>query len=89
MTDIIVIAVLAVILGAAAAYIIRAKKSGQKCIGCPYSKECASKGCGCCCGLAGASGAAGLALCANTSNSSLIFSSFKLFLFPLTSYLDP
>ena len=50
MTDIIVIAVLVVILGAAAAYIIRAKKSGQKCIGCPYSKTCASKGCGCGCG---------------------------------------
>ena len=45
MTDIIIIAVVGALLGAAAGYIIRAKKKGQKCIGCPYSKECASKGC--------------------------------------------
>jgi len=29
-------------------YLIRARKRGQKCIGCPYSKECSSKSnCGC------------------------------------------
>ena len=50
MTDFIIIAVLLVIVGAAAAYVIRAKKAGQKCIGCPYSKTCASKACGCGCG---------------------------------------
>lgn len=47
MTDIIIIAVLLVIVGAAAVYVIKAKKSGQKCIGCPHSKSCASKSCGC------------------------------------------
>jgi hypothetical protein len=46
--DWIVIAVLALIIGGAAAYIIKAKKSGQKCIGCPYSGECAAKGKSCC-----------------------------------------
>lgn len=51
MTDIIIIAVLAVILGAAARYVIKAKKSGRKCIGCPEGC-CPSKkdGSPCCCG---------------------------------------
>ena len=44
--DYIVLAILAVAIGGAVAYIIRAKKSGQKCIGCPYSKSC-SGGCSC------------------------------------------
>ena len=38
---------------AALAYIIKAKKSGQKCIGCPDSGTCGKKsmdGCGCGCG---------------------------------------
>ena len=48
MKDVIIIAVVLAVVAAAAAYVIRAKKKGQKCIGCPYSKECASKGC--CCG---------------------------------------
>lgn len=49
MTDFIIIAVVLALVAAVAAYIIRAKKKGQKCIGCPYSKECSSKGC--CCGM--------------------------------------
>ena len=48
-TDIAVIAVVAVIIGLAALYVYKAKKSGQKCIGCPHSKSCSSakehKGC--------------------------------------------
>ena len=40
MTDYIIIAVVLVIVGLAGWYIYRAKKSGQKCVGCPYSKEC-------------------------------------------------
>lgn len=42
--------ILIAILGGAIAYIIKAKKNGQKCVGCPYSKTCSSKengGCGC------------------------------------------
>ena len=47
---IIAIVSIVLIVGGALAYIIKAKKSGQKCIGCPYAKTCnASKG-GCCCG---------------------------------------
>ena len=49
MKDIIVIVVLAVIVLLAAGYIYKAKKSGQKCIGCPHSKTCTSKSCGCGC----------------------------------------
>ncbi len=42
MIDFIIAAVLAAVLGGAAAYIIRQKKRGAKCIGCPYagSAEC-------------------------------------------------
>ena len=47
MTDIIIILVLLALIGAAAGYVIREKKRGAKCIGCPYSKDCASRGCGC------------------------------------------
>lgn len=45
--DIIVIAILGAIVGGAVGYIIKAKKSGQKCIGCPYSKTCHGS-CGAC-----------------------------------------
>lgn len=50
MTDIIVIAVIVLIVGGALAYIVKAKKNGKKCIGCPDSCSCAYKskgGCGC------------------------------------------
>ena len=40
MTDIIIAIVLLVIIGGAAAYIVKAKKRGVKCIGCPYSGNC-------------------------------------------------
>ena len=57
----IVIAVILVIIGLAAGYVIKAKKSGKKCIGCPDgcctssqkktnpSSAC-SGSCTCCCG---------------------------------------
>ncbi len=50
MADIIVSVILAAIIGAVIAYIVRAKKRGQTCIGCPYAKECARKHVGCDCG---------------------------------------
>lgn len=56
MGNAIVFIVLAVIIGAAIAYIIKAKKSGVKCIGCSAGGGCAcgstaegSAGCGCGC----------------------------------------
>ena len=37
---VIAIVAIALIIGSAAAYIIKSKKSGKKCIGCPYSSSC-------------------------------------------------
>ncbi|MFQ6773303.1 MAG: FeoB-associated Cys-rich membrane protein [Clostridia bacterium] len=42
-SDIIAILIIALIIGLAILYIIKAKKSGQKCIGCPYGKTCGKK----------------------------------------------
>ena len=44
MTDIIIIAVIALTLGLAALYILRAKRKG-KCIGCPHSADCSKCSC--------------------------------------------
>lgn len=41
--DIIAVAVIILIIGGALAYIIKAKKSGKKCIGCPDSNFCDKK----------------------------------------------
>ena len=46
MTDIIVIAVVVLLAGAALGYMIRARKRGVKCIGCPSGGNC-SKCSGC------------------------------------------
>ena len=47
MENYIIVAVLVVILGAAIGYIVKAKKRGEKCIGCPHAKNCSSKNCNC------------------------------------------
>ena len=44
--DYVILAVLAVIVGLVIFYIVRSKKSGAKCIGCPHSKTCSSCNCG-------------------------------------------
>ncbi len=38
--NIIIIVALLLIVGGAAWYVVRAKRKGQKCIGCPHSKTC-------------------------------------------------
>lgn len=43
MDNFIIVAVIAAIVGIAAAYVIKAKKKGVKCIGCPDSENCANK----------------------------------------------
>ena len=45
MANVILILVLLAIIGLAAGYIIRAKKRGTKCIGCPAGCSCSRKGC--------------------------------------------
>lgn len=40
MENIIIILVVALIIGLAGGYVYKAKKSGQKCIGCPHANSC-------------------------------------------------
>lgn len=47
MADIIIIFILLVIVGAAIAYIVKEKKRGVKCIGCPSAGTCQKRNCGC------------------------------------------
>jgi len=49
MDNFIIGAVLAVIIGAAVIYVVKAKKRGVKCIGCPDGAKC-SGNCSCCSG---------------------------------------
>ena len=53
--EIIAIALIAVIIVAAVLYIVKAKKSGRKCIGCPDGVKC-SKEKGCCGGCSSSCG---------------------------------
>lgn len=55
--DFLVIAVIAAIIGGAAFYIWKAKKSGKKCIGCPDSGSCSGHCSGNCSGCAHGCGA--------------------------------
>jgi len=52
MSDIIVVAIIICIVGAAIRYIIKEKKRGVKCIGCPEGCSCSAKKAGNaqCCG---------------------------------------
>jgi hypothetical protein len=49
--DVIVTLILVAIIGGALTYIIRAKRRGEKCIGCPYAKQCSKNKSSnnCCC----------------------------------------
>lgn len=47
MTDLIAVLVIVFILSLVVLYIIRSKKQGAKCIGCPMSKNCSANKCGC------------------------------------------
>ncbi|MBQ4119385.1 MAG: FeoB-associated Cys-rich membrane protein [Clostridia bacterium] len=52
MENYIITGVLLIIIAAAIVYIIKAKKSGKKCIGCPYGSTCSKNisNSSCCCG---------------------------------------
>ena len=43
--NIILTAVLLLVIGSAAFYVYKAKRRGEKCIGCPYAKECKGHQC--------------------------------------------
>ena len=49
MADFIIVIILLIIIGAAVVYIVKAKKSGAKCIGCPDSGNCPHSGGKCSC----------------------------------------
>ena len=49
MKNLVIIIVLILVLTLSISYIIKAKKNGVKCIGCPSSKNCSGH-CGCSCG---------------------------------------
>ena len=51
MENLLIILILGAIIGFALGYIMKAKKRGQKCIGCPHGGSCGSgnKGCSCNC----------------------------------------
>ena len=59
MTNLILIIVLLLIVGGAGAYLVRTKKRGVKCIGCPDGAKCASASGGCAGNCAGCSGSCG------------------------------
>ena len=44
MENSIIVILLAAIVGAVLWYLLRAKKQGAKCIGCPYAKQCGGNG---------------------------------------------
>ena len=43
MDTVIIIIILLAIAAAIVGYLVRAKKRGQTCIGCPYAKQCSGK----------------------------------------------
>lgn len=47
MKDFVIIAVLIAVLAMSIIYIVKAKKNGVKCIGCPSGNKCGDCGCGC------------------------------------------
>ena len=52
MENYIIIGIILIVVGLAVAYIIKAKKNGKKCIGCPHGASCTGKkdgeSCSCC-----------------------------------------
>ena len=46
-TDILIVVSVLAVIGIAVAYIVKEKKNGAKCIGCPDSKTCSHRCAGC------------------------------------------
>jgi hypothetical protein len=56
--DYVILAVIALVIGGAVFFMVKAKRSGKRCIGCPDSGKCSSAGgctgdCACCSGPCG------------------------------------
>ena len=48
MPNLITVVILALLFGCVTFYIVKSKKKGAKCIGCPYSKSCSDSKSGIC-----------------------------------------
>jgi len=44
MVNLILLIVISIIIISSSLYVYKAKKRGQKCIGCPYAKKCSENG---------------------------------------------
>ena len=53
MENVIVVLILVAVTAGIIWYLVRAKKRGEKCVGCPYAKQCGSKCNGSCTGRSG------------------------------------
>ena len=53
MANVLIAVILLAIVGLAARYVVKAKKSGRKCIGCPDGCSCGKDGSSCGCGCGG------------------------------------
>lgn len=49
MKNIALVVIILLVLVCAAVYVIKEKKKGVKCVGCPYAKECAERSNKCSC----------------------------------------
>lgn len=47
MIHVIVIVILVLMIAGVSLYLYKAKKRGEKCIGCPYAKQCGNNQCSC------------------------------------------
>lgn len=47
LADVVVILIIAAVVAGISIYLYRAKKRGERCIGCPYAKQCGVGGCKC------------------------------------------
>lgn len=43
MENIVIILILALVIAGIVFYLIRGKRKGEKCVGCPYAKQCGGK----------------------------------------------
>ena len=43
MENVIIVVILVAVIGSVVFYLIKSKKRGDRCIGCPYAKQCGGK----------------------------------------------
>lgn len=43
MENIIIVVILVAVIGSVVLYLVKSKKRGDRCVGCPYAKQCGGK----------------------------------------------